>query len=236
MELMPEGPMAIPLWINGHAFLTVSESFFDVINPLTGESLHRVPLCGSDEAAVAFDAARVAQPIWAAMGLMARRVCLGKLAEALENYAGHFAQLLMQETGFSEAQANAEVLAAVAALRGDSVGETGLVAVVVDASRPLAGFAEVAAPALMAGATLVVKPSPKAPSAMYALCELSARADWPAGVLNLLQGDAAAITGLCAQDIERLIYVGEPALGAQVQVIAEAQGKVFVKVFLPCQS
>ena len=228
MDFMPEGPMAIPLWINGHAFLTVSDAFFDVINPATGEAIRRVPLCGSDEAAAAVAAARAAQPIWGAMGMMARRMCLSNLAEALDNYTGHFAKLLIQETGFSPEQATAEVAAAVDALRGASVGETGVAAVVVDASRPLAGFAEVLAPALMAGATIIVKPSPKAPSAIYALCELSARADWPGGVLNLMQGDSAAITGLCAQNIDRLIYVGEAALGEQVRILAEAQEKTFV--------
>lgn len=228
MDFMPEGPMAIPLWINGHAFLTVNEAFFDVINPATGEALRRVPLCGADEALVAVNAARGAQSTWAAMGLMARRVCLNQLAEALDNYTGHFAKLLLQESGGNEELARAEVAAAVAALRGDQVGETGVLAVVVDANRPLAGFASVLAPALLAGATVVLKPSPKAPSALYALCELSARAAWPAGVLNLLQGDSAAITGLCAQEIDRLIYVGEAALGEQVRALAEAQEKAFV--------
>ncbi len=228
MEFMPEGPMAIPLWINGRAFLTVTDAFFDVINPSTGEALRRVPLCGADEAASAVAAARAAQPAWAAMGMMARRVCLGNLATALDNYTGHFAKLLAAETGFTPEQATAEVVAAVEALRDSVVGETGVAAVVVDASRPLAGFAEVLAPAVMAGAAVVVKPSPKAPSAIYALCELSARVEWPGGVLNLLQGDTGAINGLCAQEIDRLIYAGEAALGEQVRAMAEAQEKTFV--------
>jgi succinate-semialdehyde dehydrogenase/glutarate-semialdehyde dehydrogenase len=75
---------------------------------------------------------------------------------------------------------------------------------------------------------VVVKPSPKAPSAAYALCELSSRADWPAGVLNLLQGDTAAIDGLCVADIDRLIYAGNAALGVQIGAYADAAGKPFV--------
>ena len=84
------------------------------------------------------------------------------------------------------------------------------------------------APALMAGATVVVKPSPKAPSAAYALCELSARSAWPAGVLNLMQGDTAAIEGLCAAGIDRLVYTGNATLGAQIGAIANAAGTAFV--------
>jgi acyl-CoA reductase-like NAD-dependent aldehyde dehydrogenase len=227
MEFAPEGPKAIPLWVNGHAFLIVTDAFYDVTNPTTGEAIHRVPLCGASEAAEAVGAAQVAQPAWAMMGMPARRVCLASLSEELDRYTGHFAKLLMAECGFDEARATAEVDEAVVALRGSAVGETGVFGLVLDASRPLASMAEIIAPALMAGATVVVKPSLKAPAAVYALCELSGRADWPAGVLNLMQGDTAAIEGLCAGGVDRLVYAGNAALGVQVGAIAEAAGVQF---------
>jgi len=225
MDFSPEGPKAIPLWVNGHAFLTVTDAFYDVVNPASGEAVYRVPLCGADEAAEAVSAASAAQPAWAALSVAARQAFLNALADRLEGFAGHFAKLLRGETGFSEEIAQAEVAAALAALRGSAVGEPGVVAIVADATRPLAGFAEAAAPVLRAGASVIVKPSPKAPSAAYALCELSARAEWPAGVLNLMQGDTAAIEGLCAAAIDRLVYTGDAALGAQVGAIAAAAGK-----------
>ena len=224
MEFAPEGPKAIPLWVNGHAFLTVTDRFHDVVNPLTGEAPYRVPLCGAGEAAEAVASARDAWPGWAALTADARQAALEALATALDRYASHFAKLLGAETGFTEARALAEVAEALVALRGDDVGESGVVAIVVDASRPLAGFAEAAAPVLRAGATIVVKPSPKAPSTAYALCELSAQAEWPAGVLNLIQGDREAIDGLCAAGIDCLIYRGNAALGADVGAIADAAG------------
>ena len=62
MEFAPEGPKAIPLWINGHAFLTVTQSFYDVVNPVTGEAVYRVPLCGTDEAAEAVQSTEVVFP------------------------------------------------------------------------------------------------------------------------------------------------------------------------------
>ncbi|MBL8416863.1 MAG: aldehyde dehydrogenase [Dechloromonas sp.] len=225
MEFAPEGPKAIPLWVNGHAYLTVTDAFYDVVDPASGEAIYRVPLCGNDEAAEAVGAARAAQPGWAALPQQSRQAFLDALAERLDGYAGHFAKLLRKETGFSEEAAQAEVAAALAALRGTAVGESGVVAIVVDATKPLDGFVEAAAKALRGGASVIVKPSPKTPSAAYALCELSARAEWPAGVLNLMQGDTAAIEGLCAAAIDRLVYVGEPALGAQVGAIVSAAGK-----------
>jgi acyl-CoA reductase-like NAD-dependent aldehyde dehydrogenase len=227
MEFSPDGPKAIPLWVNGHAFLTVTDAFFDVTSPATGEAVCRVPLCGASEAAEAVGAAQAAQPVWAMMGMSARRLCLASLGDALDRYTGHFAKMMMKECGFDEARAAAEVVEAVAALQGAAVGETGVVGLVLDASRPLAGLAEAIAPALMAGATIVVKPSLKAPSPAFALCELSGRAEWPAGVLNLMQGDTAAIEGMCAAGIDRLVYAGHAALGVQVGAIAEAAGTPF---------
>lgn len=228
MDFSPEGPMAIPLWVNGRALLTGGDGFYVVTNPASGEAIRRVPLCGAAEAAEVVAAARTAQPLWAEMGMQARRVCLARLADALESYAGHFAKLLAQEIAGDEAQMTAEVAAAVEALRTAAVGETGVFALVLDASRPLVACAEVIAPALMAGATVVVKPSPQAPSAVYALCELSARAEWPGGVLNLLQGDTAAIEGLCAAAIDRLVYAGNAELGAKVGALAEAADMSFL--------
>lgn len=224
MEFAPEGPMAIPLWINGHAYLTMGDSFFDVVNPSTGQALHRVPMCGAEEATKVVAAARDAQDAWAALGVSARQLCLANLADGLARYAGHFAKLLMQDIACEEAHAAAEVAAALSAFRSLSVGDTGVVALVIDAGRPLLGFARAAVPALLGGATLVVKPSPKAPSVAYALCELATRVEWPAGVLNLMHGDAPAIEGLCEAGVDRLVFCGDAALGAQVAALAAKHG------------
>ena len=229
MEFSTEGPMAIPLWINGHAFLTAAQDFFDIINPETGEATRRVPLCGAAEAAETVAAARAAQPAWAALPAGQRASQLAELAAALDRYTGHFAKLLRQDQGGDEAAATAQVVAAVAALRAEPMpAPAACCGVVLDAGQPLANFAVVLASTAAAGGTLVVKPSPKAPSAVFALCELTARAGWPAGVVNLLQGDVAAIAGLCAAGVDCLHYVGNPALGEQVGQIAAAAGISFV--------
>jgi len=227
MEFAAEGPMAIPLWINGHAYLSVGESFFDVINPQSGQALRRVPLCGADEAAAAVAAARAAQPQWAEMGLNARRVCLNALADALERYAGHFAKLLGQEIAMDDGAAAhvADDAVDVEVARRHLAGDPH--AVVVDAQKPLSSAAAALAPALLAGAAIVLKPSPRAPGALYALCELSARSDWPAGVLNLLHGDTAAIRGLCAAGVDRLLYRGHAALGEQVGALVGETATAF---------
>ncbi|MBL8881239.1 MAG: aldehyde dehydrogenase, partial [Phycisphaerales bacterium] len=102
-------------------------------------------------------------------------------------------------------------------------------AVVSDDRAPLLGPLQRAVPALLAGATVVVKPSPKAPSAAFALAELTARSAFPGGVFNILHGDLAAIEGLCsAAEVGLLLFAGDPALGSKVAAIATRHGKPFV--------
>lgn len=226
MSFAPEGPMAVPLWINGRAFLTVTDEFFDVVDPAKGEAIRRVPLCGADEAAEAVRAAVAAAPAWAALGADDRLSHLAALAKALDDYTGHFAKLIREETGKDEAAAVGEVQAAVAALRSPLTGEPGVLVAISDAGRPLAGLVEQAAPVLAAGGTVVLKPSAKAPGAAYAFCELSARAGWPGGVLNLVQGDEAAIEGLCTRaEVSRVGFAGEAGLGERVAAIAKRHGR-----------
>lgn len=228
MQFTPEGPMAIPLWINGHAFLTAADRFFDVVDPARGEAIRRVPLCGAAEAAEAVAAAAAAAPAWAALAPAERRERLAALADALEGYAEHFAKLLGQETGRVPADGLGDVQAAVAALRSPGAGAAELLVAVADDGRPLAALAELAAPVLAAGGTVVLKPSPRAPGAAYALCELTARTGWPGGVVNLVQGDEEAIDGLCAQaTVSRLAFAGGAALAERIAAVAARHGKAF---------
>lgn len=225
-----EEPMAIPLWINGHAYLTMTETFFDVRNPQTGEVLRRIPMCGAGEAQKAVAAAQAALPGWAAESAAGRAALLVAVGDALEGYAAHFAGLIVEETGRNADFAAEEVRAAVALLRAAAASDvSGVLAVVGDDSAPLLGPLAHAASALLAGATVVVKPSPKAPSVVFALAELTARAGFPAGVFNVLQGDEAAVEGLCAASgVSALHFSGDPALAAKVGAIAARHGKSFV--------
>jgi succinate-semialdehyde dehydrogenase/glutarate-semialdehyde dehydrogenase len=224
--------LAIPLWINGRAYLTIAPAFFDVRDAASGEIKRRTPLCGASEALAAATSAQAALPDWAARTVAERAALLLALADALAEYGEHFAALISEESGKDAALAAAEVGDALSLLRGASPGaasDTGnsgsavraVVAIVSDDSAPLLGPLRHAVPALLAGATVIVKPSPKAPSAAFALAELSARSAFPGGVLNILHGDLAAIEGLCVlSEVSRLYFAGDPALGAKVAELA----------------
>lgn len=189
--------LAIPLWINGRAFLTVTPAFGDVVSPSTGKTLRRVPLCGPDELQLAIDSAQSVGAPWAVLTPATRAAVLDALGEALAGYAAHFAGMISEETGKADEVAEAEVNAAVALLRGGRERSSpGVASVLGRADEPLLGALRVAVPALLAGATLIVCPPLEAPSALFALAELSARCGLPGGVLNIVYGGAALETCL----------------------------------------
>lgn len=69
----------------------------------------------------------------------------------------------------------------------------GVCAAITPWNFPSAMITRKAAPALAAGCTLVVKPASKTPFSALALAELASRAGIPAGVFNVVTGDAASI-------------------------------------------
>lgn len=204
---LDDGISALPLWIDGHVYFNVADDFADVRDARSGEIIRHVPLCGAEEAQLALAAARRALPAWAALTETARRARLTAWGEALAELHDHFAQLLSIETGSDAEKAEAEVTRAVewlrrpAAERGGFVCPAGggIVALNVGADAPLVNAARALSLSLGAGAAAVVKPAPAAPSAVFALIELSSHVDLPAGVVNLIHGENTALDALASQ-------------------------------------
>lgn len=205
-----EDAPAIPLWIAGHAFLTLTPAFQEVRDARSGVLLRRTPLCGVNEVRQAVAAANAALPAWQAHGEATRSALLTQLADALAGYAGHFAQLIAEESGADDECAHAEVAAAVELLRAAPAGQVdGVLAVIGGRQTPLLGIVRLAAPAWRAGAALVVRPDPHCPSPSVALAELMTRGAFPPGVCNVVHGDAAVVGGLRACGIALAVACAE---------------------------
>ncbi len=217
---------AIPLWINGHAFLTMAPDFCDVRDARSGQTRRRTPMCGAREAQAAADAARGALHDWSATSANRRAALLVALADALAGFAEHFAGLISEETGQDSSSAMAEVDAALMLLRAAGQGSpnaprTLVAAIVGNQHAPLLGPLRSAVPLLLGGATLIVRPSPQTPSAAFALAELTARSDFPAGVYNILHGNLDVVEALCSlAAVDLLACSGDNELYSDVQAIA----------------
>jgi succinate-semialdehyde dehydrogenase/glutarate-semialdehyde dehydrogenase len=90
-----------------------------------------------------------------------------------------------------------------------------VVAAITPWNFPLAMITRKAGPALAAGCTLVLKPSEETPLSAFALAVLAERAGIPAGVFNIVSGDAVAIGGeLTASPVVRkLSFTGSTRVG-----------------------
>ena len=234
MMLAAEGPSALPLWINGHAFLTMPEHFQLVTSPSTGQTLRQVPLCGEYEVNLASTAAINALADWQTTTAEKRFSLLNATADLLSKYAGHFAKLITEESGIELSSAENEVNLAIAALKQPATkeGQThSTVTILADASQPFAAPIQAVAQALNNGNSIVLKTSVKAPSPLFAFAELTARAELPAGVFNLIHGDEAAIEAIAANlNLTDIRFTGEDVLAGKIQARLNPHHKTLVRL------
>jgi succinate-semialdehyde dehydrogenase/glutarate-semialdehyde dehydrogenase len=94
----------------------------------------------------------------------------------------------------------------------------GVVAAITPWNFPLAMITRKAGPALAAGCTFVCKPAGQTPYSALAAAVLAERAGLPAGVLNIVTGDARAIGGEMTSNpiVRKLTFTGSTEIGKQL--------------------
>jgi aspartate-semialdehyde dehydrogenase len=94
----------------------------------------------------------------------------------------------------------------------------GVVGIVTPWNFPSAMLTRKAAAALAAGCTVVAHPSSETPLSALALAELGERAGLPAGVFNVVTGDAATIVGALCEDarVRALSFTGSTGIGGLI--------------------
>lgn len=203
-------------FLNG-AFAGTGE--IDVVNPANGEVLGRVPNEGAALATAAVEAAAEAFPAWSRRTAKDRSAILRKWFNLMIAHRQDLATILTSEQGkpFAEALGEIDYAAAYVEFYAEEAkrvaGELlpahradarimvlrqpiGVVAAITPWNFPAAMITRKIAPALAAGCTVVVKPAPETPLTALALAELTQRAGFPAGAINVVTGDAIAIGGV----------------------------------------
>lgn len=226
-EYSPNDAPALPHWIGGHAYLTMASAFYDV-KAVDGRVLRRVPLCGASEADTAVGDAGQAVLRWQAMADTERAAAFEVLRTLFDRFAFHLAKLLAEENG-GDAPGGQDELARVQAalaqpLSGASAGKGSVVAVIAEVGEPLAAPLDCVLAAVRAGHAVVVKPSVRVPSALFAVGEIFSRAGFPGGLVNILQGDEAAVRALAAHPA--VTAVACPGDAGVARLVAELAGQV----------
>jgi acyl-CoA reductase-like NAD-dependent aldehyde dehydrogenase len=225
------------LYVNGAFPRSESGRTYEVADA-RGHFLANAALASRKDARDAVVAARAAFPRWSGATAYNRGQVLYRVAEVMEGRHAQFSEEVADAEGLSSHRARAVVDATIdrwvwyagwtdklAAVLGGanpvagpyfnlSVPEpTGVVAVLAPQRSALLGLVSVLAPVLATGCTAVVVTSKDRPLPAVTLGEVLATSDVPAGVVNLLTGDAGELGPWLAEhaDVDAVDLTGSPA-------------------------
>lgn len=225
------------LTIDGRA--VPSERTFDVINPATGAPFAACPDAGESHLDAAVEAAGKAFGDWR-QDEAARRKRLNDAARVLAARARDLSETLTREQGKPRRDALYEIMGASrwfgatagleiprSVIQDDAKGRVevrrrplGVVAAITPWNYPVILSVWKVAPALLAGNTVVLKPSPHTPLSTLRLGEVL-REVFPPGVLNVLSGGDALGAQMTAHPGVRMIsFTGSVATGKRVRAAA----------------
>ncbi len=220
-------------WLAADSGLTI-----EVRNPANADLLGTVPHMGGAETRRAIEAAHAALPTWAKKTAAERARLMRKWFDLMLAHVDDLAIIMTAEQGKPLAESRGEIAYAASfiewfaeegkRLYGDIIPghqvdkrimvlrqPVGVVAAITPWNFPAAMITRKAGPALAAGCPIVIKPAQQTPYSALAMAELAQRAGIPAGVINVVTGDAAAIGGeFTGNDkVRKLSFTGSTAVG-----------------------
>lgn len=242
-------------YIGGRWVVPASTETLAVISPFTEQPIATVPAGNESDVDRAVAAARSAFDTgpWPHMPLAERVEIVGRLRDALVARHDRIAELITAEMGCTITASRAMQAPGATALldtfirladhytwtdvrRGGAVNSlvtrepVGVVAAVVPWNSPLVISMLKLGPALIAGCTAVLKPSPEAPLDSYLLAEALAEAGVPDGVVNIVVADRGPSEYLVGHPgVDKVSFTGSTAAGRR---IAEICGRDLRRVSL----
>ncbi len=210
--------------------------WLEVLNPANEQVVGRVPACGKDELDRAVAAARRAFKDWKKTSREERQKVVQGIAAAIKENADELFRLLTSEQGKPHAQAQQEIYgaaglaAAQSTLTLDDVVNqdddtrlsrtrrvpVGVVGGIVPWNFPVMMAIQKIVPALVAGCTIVLKPSPFTPLTTLRIAELI-KDVVPAGTVNIITGEDSLGPMITEHpDIDKITFTGSTATGKKI--------------------
>jgi aldehyde dehydrogenase (NAD+) len=227
-------------FVNG-SFTDGGGERIDVVNPATEEVIGSVPAGTAADADAAVRAAASAFESWAATPLAERVAAVRRVNDGLRERADELAATIVAEVGTPIAFASRVqvvnpvgitdgVLAEVeaGALDPVTVGNStvvrepiGVVAAITPWNFPLQQMVAKVTPALVAGNTVVLKPSEVAPLTAGLLARIIADADLPPGVFNMVHGTGPVVGEALAAHplVDMVSFTGSTRAGRRVAAV-----------------
>lgn len=229
---------------------------FAVTNPADLSPICNVASVGAVETERAIAAAEAALPAWRAKTAKERSALLRKWFELMMANQEDLARLLSWEQGKPLTESRGEIAYGASFIEwfaeeakriyGDVIPHDkqgrrlvvikqpiGVVAAITPWNFPNAMITRKAGPALAAGCTIVIKPASETPLSALALAELASRAGIPAGVVNVVTGNARAIGGELTRNpsVRKLSFTGSTGIGKMLMAqCADTMKKVSMEL------
>lgn len=248
MSVTTKAPLSHPdkLYINGEWVTPSSDDKIDVIAPATEELFLQVASAQVSDVNRAIAAAREAfdNGPWPRMSHSERATFMHAMADELKVRASDIATIWPNEMGIVHSAASAVAPAASqffryyanlsktfpfeeehktfsGAKQGLLVREpVGVCGLIIPWNGPMMIAAMKAAPALIAGCTMVLKGSPEAPGHLLLLAEVAEKVGLPKGVLNVVIADREASEALVqSPDIDKISFTGSSTTGRHIASI-----------------
>jgi succinate-semialdehyde dehydrogenase / glutarate-semialdehyde dehydrogenase len=215
-----------------------SGATLEVNNPATGEILGTVPRIGANETWRAIEAAKDAFADWSRRPAKERSNLMRGWYDLIMANVDDLGALMTAEQGKPLAEAKGEVAYAASFIEwfaeeakrvyGDTIPSPwqdrrlvvikqpiGVCAAITPWNFPAAMIGRKAGPALASGCTMLAKPAESTPFSALALAVLAERAGIPAGVFNVLTGEAKEIGGEMTSnpDVRKVTFTGSTEVG-----------------------
>ena len=220
-------------WIAGETGETIA-----VRNPGDGERLGEVASLTAEQSGAAVAVAHEAFADWSLTLPQERSAILRRWFDLIVEHKEGLARLMTLEQGkpISEARGEIDYAASFAEFYAEEAKRpniesvtshlpdaemevwlepVGVAALVTPWNFPCAMITRKAAAALAAGCTVLIHPSHETPFSGLALAELAERAGFPAGVFNVVTGDAATVVGAWTKDarVRAVSFTGSTEVG-----------------------
>ncbi|WP_233964154.1 aldehyde dehydrogenase [Pectobacterium versatile] len=199
------------MYINGEFVENRSGKWIDVVNPATEQVISQIPEGSADDAKRAIEAAEAAQLGWEALPAVERGVWLHKIADGIREREAELTDTIIAEGGKTHGLAQTEVLFTADYLdymaewarryegeiiQSDRPNENifvfrkaiGVTTGILPWNFPFFLIARKAAPALITGNTIVIKPSEITPNNAVIFAEIIHKIGLPKGVINFVTG------------------------------------------------
>ena len=241
MTMTVETPIRTELFINGTWRPAASGDRRPVINPATEEVVADAAEGGIADVDDALEAARGAQPTWEALPAIARARYLHRIADRVREDLEQLARLVVLEQGKTMAEARGEIGGTAEffdyfaewarrlegeLLPSDNPDEHvmvmrvphGVCVGIMPWNYPSVICARKAAPALVTGNTIVLKPHEETPLSALALAAIAEEVGLPPGVFNVVTGPGETVGEALVGDrrTDHITMTGSTEVGKRI--------------------